>query len=114
MLLINARNASSTFRMLSHESRLMILCLLTDGEKCVSELKYLLNRPQAAVSQQLARLRWARLVNTRRDGQIVFYSLTEDATSVLETLYPLFRASDQSSLAYSRLSAAERSLTPPC
>src|SRR3546814_9787940 len=54
---------------LSHVSRLLILCILAEGEKSVSELEELLSMPQAAVSQQLARLRFDRLVQTRRDGR---------------------------------------------
>lgn len=86
-----ARKASELLKSLAHESRLLILCLLTDGEKTVSELEELLDLPQAAVSQQLARLRFDRLVTTRREGRNIYYSIaTKEVSSVVGTLYGLF------------------------
>lgn len=88
-----ARKASELLKSLAHESRLLILCLLTDGEKSVSELEEILDLPQAAVSQQLARLRFDRLVTTRRDGRNIYYSIaTREVSSVVGTLYGLFCA----------------------
>ena len=63
------------FKALSHEGRLMILCHLAAGEKSVTELEGLLGQRQAAVSQQLARLRLEGLVATRREGKAIFYAL---------------------------------------
>ncbi|MBN8631947.1 MAG: helix-turn-helix transcriptional regulator [Rhodobacterales bacterium] len=63
---------------LSHEGRLMILCHLASGERSVTELEGLLGQRQAAVSQQLARLRLEGLVATRREGKAIYYSV-EDA-----------------------------------
>lgn len=86
-----ARKASELLKSLAHESRLLILCLLTDGEKTVSELEEILDLPQAAVSQQLARLRFDRLVTTRREGRNIYYSIaTKEVSSVVGTLYGLF------------------------
>ena len=93
MLLAQARKASDLLKALSHESRLLILCLLAEGEKSVSELEEIMDMPQAAVSQQLARLRFDRLVNTRRDGRVIYYSIAStEVASVIETLYGLFCA----------------------
>ena len=90
-LLEQARKASELMKALSHESRLLILCLLSEGEKSVSDLESIMDMPQAAVSQQLARLRLDRLVNTRRDGRMIYYSLaSKEVTSVIGTLYDLF------------------------
>ena len=76
---------------LSHENRLLILCLLAEGEKSVSELEDIMDMPQAAVSQQLARLRFDGLVNARRDGRSIHYSIASDeVSSVIETLHQLF------------------------
>ena len=83
ILLDTARKASDLLKALSHETRLLILCLLSEGEKSVSELEEIMNMPQAAVSQQLARLRFDRLVTTRRDGRMVYYSLADDEVSQL-------------------------------
>ena len=93
VLLEQARKASELLKALSHEGRLLILCLLAEGEKSVSELEDAMKLPQAAVSQQLARLRFDRLVNTRRDGRTSYYSIASDeVSSVIETLYTLFCA----------------------
>ncbi len=90
-LLAQARKASELLKALSHETRLLILCILSEGEKSVSDLEEILSMPQAAVSQQLARLRFDRLVNARRDGRMIFYSIADrEVSSVVETLYELF------------------------
>ena len=64
----NAQRASNFLKAISHEGRLMILCHLASGEKSVTELEDLLAARQAAVSQQLSRLRLEGLVTPRRDG----------------------------------------------
>jgi DNA-binding transcriptional ArsR family regulator len=86
----NAREASEFLKALSHETRLMILCLLAGGEKSVTEIERTLNLRQPAVSQQLARLRMENLVDTRRDGKNVYYSLAR--TEVREVIEALHRA----------------------
>jgi len=92
-LMQQARKASEFLKALSHENRLLILCMLVAGEKSVSELERSLELPQAAVSQQLARLRFDRLVTTRRDGRTIYYSIADpDVTRVIATLYELFCA----------------------
>ncbi len=70
-----ADGIASFFKALSHEGRLMLLCHLASGEKSVTELEGLLGQRQAAVSQQLARLRLEGLVTTRREGKAIFYAL---------------------------------------
>ncbi|WP_425500143.1 ArsR/SmtB family transcription factor [Propylenella binzhouense] len=90
-LMEQARQASDLLKALAHESRLLILCLLAEGEKSVTELEQLLTLPQPTVSQQLARLRFDRLVNTRREGRTIYYSLADAEVSVvISTLYDLF------------------------
>jgi DNA-binding transcriptional ArsR family regulator len=91
LLMEQARKASELLKALSHETRLLILCLLSEGEKSVSELEELVALPQAAVSQQLARLRFDRLVKTRREGRMIYYSMAdEEVAGVVESLYNLF------------------------
>ncbi len=86
-----ARKASELLKALSHETRLMILCILCEGEKSVSELENILSMPQAAVSQQLARLRMDGLVQTRREGRTIHYSIVNnEVVSIVGTLYQLF------------------------
>jgi ArsR family transcriptional regulator len=94
-MLENARNATSFLKALAHEGRLMILCHLVSGEKSVTELEDLLSARQAAVSQQLSRLRLEGLVRARRDGKSIFYSLSDDrAKQMLEVVYDMFCAKD--------------------
>lgn len=89
-LVANARGASEFLKALSHEARLMILCLLVDGEKSVTEIEQTLSLRQPAVSQQLARLRVDDLVEFRRDGKNIYYSLAR--TEVREVIEALHRA----------------------
>ena len=87
----NAQRASNFLKAISHEGRLMILCHLASGEKSVTELEELLSARQAAVSQQLSRLRLEGLVKPRRDGKTIYYSLTDDrSTQIIEVVYNLF------------------------
>lgn len=91
----SARNATGLLKALAHEGRLMILCFLATGEKSVSELEQLLQSRQAAVSQQLTRLRLEGLVDYRRDGKAVYYHISDErASRVLELLYEMFCATD--------------------
>ncbi|WP_455373338.1 ArsR/SmtB family transcription factor [Limibacillus halophilus] len=86
-----AEAASSLLKALSHENRLLILCLLAEGEKPVTELEQTLGMRQPAVSQQLARLRADELVSARRDGKAIYYSIASDeARQVIELLYKMF------------------------
>jgi DNA-binding transcriptional ArsR family regulator len=86
-----AKRAADLLKALAHENRLMILCILSQGEKSVSELEQLLSLRQPTVSQQLARLRADGLVATRRDGKTIHYSLaSEEARVVLDALYAVF------------------------
>jgi DNA-binding transcriptional ArsR family regulator len=73
-----AKEASDFLKALAHPSRLLILCILCEGEKSVTELERLLALRQPTVSQQLARLRSDGLVATRRDGKAIYYSLASD------------------------------------
>jgi ArsR family transcriptional regulator, virulence genes transcriptional regulator len=87
----NAKRASDFLKALAHESRLMILCILAEGEKSVSELEDLLNLRQPTVSQQLARLRADGLVSTRRDGKAIYYKLaSEEARIIIGAIYDVF------------------------
>ena len=92
-LLAQARKASELLKALSHETRLLVLCLLSEGERSVSELEEIMSLPQAAVSQQLARLRFDGLVETRREGRMIYYSIASAEISIIvEQLYTLFCA----------------------
>ena len=83
-MMAQATAAAAFLKALSHEGRLMILCHLSSGERSVTELEQLLASRQAAVSQQLARLRLEGLVATRREGKAVYYSIQDP--KVLRTI----------------------------
>jgi DNA-binding transcriptional ArsR family regulator len=90
-MLDNAKRASDFLKALAHESRLMILCILSEGEKSVSELEQDLCLRQPTVSQQLARLRADGLVTTRRDGKTIYYSVASDeARTIIDVIYDVF------------------------
>ena len=87
----NAEAAAAFLKAISHEGRLMILCHLATGEKSVTELENLLGARQAAVSQQLSRLRSEGLVAPRRDGKTIFYSLADERSiRIMGVLYEMF------------------------
>ena len=90
-LATQARTASELLKALSHETRLLILCLLSEREMSVSEIEELVQLPQATVSQQLARLRLDKLVTTRREGRVIHYRISDsDVKTIIESLYDLF------------------------
>jgi ArsR family transcriptional regulator len=90
-MVAEAQAATAFLKALSHEGRLMILCHLTTGEKSVSELENLLSSRQAAVSQQLARLRAEGIVTRRRLGKAIHYRLADPkAERMVALLYEMF------------------------
>ena len=90
-LIPDARRASEILKAMAHEGRLIILCTLYEGDKSVSELESILELRQPAVSQQLARLRGDKLVSTRREGKMIYYSIAdEDVRAIIAFLCELF------------------------
>ena len=90
-LMRKARKASDFLKALAHENRLVILCLLSERERSVTELEGLLALSQATVSQQLARLRHEGMVTTRRDGRAIYYSLADETTRLfIHAIYEKF------------------------
>ncbi len=87
----SAHHASEFLKAMSHETRLVILCLLLDGRKSVSELEEKLKLRQPFVSQQLARLRADELVEAHRDGKNVYYSIARpEVGEIISSLYRAF------------------------
>lgn len=87
--------ATSFLKALAHEGRLAILCRLAEGECSVTDLEDLLSARQAAVSQQLARLRLEGVVGTRRDGKSVYYYLADERVKrIIPVLYEMFCSQD--------------------
>jgi ArsR family transcriptional regulator len=92
-MMLNARQATDFLKALAHEGRLLTLCHLASGEKSVTDLENLLSARQAAVSQQLARLRHEGLVKYRRDGKTIYYSLADGRSRrMIEMVYDMFCA----------------------
>lgn len=90
-LLEHTTAAAALCKALSHGGRLRILCHLLTGEKSVGELEQFIGCRQAAVSQQLSRLREDGLVTTRREGKAIFYSLQDPKVqSLLVEMMHLF------------------------
>lgn len=89
--LAEARGAADFLKALGHEGRLLMLCHLCERDLTVTELEQLIMSRQAAVSQQLARLRHEKLVTTRRDGNQIIYSLSDDRVrAMIRTIQALF------------------------
>lgn len=92
-MLGNAERTTEFLKALSHPARLVLLCKLAEGPLTVGELEEFLQLPQSAVSKQLARLRDDDLVEFRRDGRSITYSLKGERTRrVIQTLYREFCA----------------------
>ena len=87
----HAADAAGLMKALGNESRLMILCLLTEGERSVSDLNETIPLSQSALSQQLARLRQQGLVKTRRESQTIYYALADGpADRVIHLLHDIY------------------------
>jgi len=87
----NASVAAALLKALSNESRLLILCNLVTGEKCVGDLNERVPLSQSALSQHLARLRKDNLVSIRKEAQTVYYRISSsEAEQIIEVLYNLY------------------------
>jgi DNA-binding transcriptional ArsR family regulator len=84
-----AGSAVGALKLLANEERLLLLCQLSQGELSVGELEEALDIHQPTLSQQLGVLRNEGVVNTRRDGKRVFYSVAD--RQLLEILAVLYR-----------------------
>ncbi len=77
--------------MLANQDRLLLLCQMSQGEYCVSELEETTGVRQPTLSQQLTVLRDEAMVNTRREGKQIFYSIaSKEAMAVMKVLYELY------------------------
>lgn len=86
-----ATHACRLMKVLANRDRLLLLCQMTQGEKCVSELEALVGIGQPTLSQQLGVLREEALVETRREGKNIYYRIASpEAMAVLEVLHRQF------------------------
>jgi len=90
-LRLAAGEAVCALKLLANEDRLLLLCQLSLGEACVSELEEQLDIRQPTLSQQLGVLRSEGVVATRRQGKHIFYSVADPAMlEILAVLYRLY------------------------
>jgi DNA-binding transcriptional ArsR family regulator len=86
-----AEQAARLLTTLANGKRLLALCHMLEGEKSVGQLAGLVGLAPSSLSQHLARMRDLRLVETRRDGQTIFYRLASaEVTAILRTLHGLY------------------------
>jgi DNA-binding transcriptional ArsR family regulator len=86
-----AAEAEAFLKAMANRHRLMILCELHKGERCVSDLQQAIGLAQSALSQHLAKLREEKLVATRRQSQTIFYSLADPtAARLIALLYDAY------------------------
>lgn len=86
-----AAKACALLKTLGNSDRLLLLCQLATGERCVGELESLLGIQQPTLSQQLGVLREEELVTTRRVGKQIFYNISSnEALAVMQVLHELF------------------------
>lgn len=87
----HAESASQLLRTLGNPNRLMILCVLSEGELSVGELNERVPLSQSALSQHLSVLRHEGLVETRRESQSIYYRLSDGpAVRIIATLHDLY------------------------
>jgi DNA-binding transcriptional ArsR family regulator len=87
----NATEAVTLLKSLANESRLMIMCVLTEGELSVGQLNQRIKLSQSALSQHLAVLREQGLVSTRRESQTIYYRLSDSpAMNLIELLHKVY------------------------
>jgi DNA-binding transcriptional ArsR family regulator len=90
-----AGQAVAALKVLANESRLLLLCQLSQGEMCVSELEEALDIHQPTLSQQLGVLRTEGVVGTRRQGKNIYYSVADPALlQILAVLHRLYCPKD--------------------
>jgi DNA-binding transcriptional ArsR family regulator len=88
-----AESATVLMRSLSHPQRLLVLCALIGEEKSVAELRQQLGIDQVPMSQQLMRLRSDGLVEARREGTTVYYSIARpEVLTIVGALHDAFCA----------------------
>lgn len=87
----SAAQAVSLLKTLANENRLLIMCVLSEGECSVGSLNQQIDLSQSALSQHLAVLREQGLVQTRRESQTIYYSLADsEAIPLIQTLHDSF------------------------
>lgn len=101
MLRESATKACSLLKVLANEDRLLLLCQLIEGECNVGELEAKVGIRQPTLSQQLGVLREEGMVNVRREGKYIYYSLANhEVIQVMNTLSSLYCGKVRSELSH--------------
>jgi ArsR family transcriptional regulator len=86
-----AGEAVAAMKLLANADRMLLLCQLSQGEMCVSDLEERLQIHQPTLSQQLGVLRSEGAVDTRREGKNIYYRVVDPALlEILPVLYRLY------------------------
>jgi ArsR family transcriptional regulator, virulence genes transcriptional regulator len=87
----NSKEAESMLKILANQKRLLILCQLTENRKSVGELKDLVGLSYSALSQHLSKMKNLNLIEDKKEGQEVFYSIKSyEVKAILTTLYLIY------------------------
>jgi DNA-binding transcriptional ArsR family regulator len=88
VLQAKAQEVATLLKVLANPDRLMLLCQMLQGERCVAELGEATGIAQPSLSQQLGILRAEGLVATRREGKFIHYRVASEGVQVvLDALY---------------------------
>ncbi len=98
----STKKAVALFHALSDETRLTLLDRLKDGEQCVCELTDAMNAAQSRLSFHLKVLKDAGLVEDRREGRWMYYSISAQAIEELEVLVGSFKKAAKSAVSAGR------------
>lgn len=91
VLVEKASKAADLLKQLSHETRLLMLCYVSDKEKSVQEIESFLGTSQSNTSQHLAKLRSVGLLKTNKVGNQVFYSINNpDVLKIIKALQDIY------------------------
>ena len=86
-----ADHVAGRLALVANAKRLLILCELVQGERSVSALQAAVGLGQSALSQHLAKLREAGMVDTRREAQTIHYRISDpDVQVLMAALYEAF------------------------
>ncbi len=86
-----SEDVAALLKQLSHPQRLLILCSMAEGEKSVGEIEKACGASQSAASQFLKGMRLEGLIESRREGKQIFYSIVDKRVlELIRSLYKIF------------------------
>jgi ArsR family transcriptional regulator, virulence genes transcriptional regulator len=86
-----SESVAALLKQLSHPQRLLILCSMAEGEKSVGEIEEICGASQSSVSQFLKGMRLEGLIDSRRDGKNIYYTIVDKKVlALIKSLYQIF------------------------